>query len=509
MKLGFQAWTIPIIFGAVVTSTPVLAQPAPPPTADDDELEVPAVPETGVATPAPRGTVLSPAPTETPAASPAPAPAASPPASTAARDQKRAPAAAQGLAPSAPGTAAFASTNLEKVAYGRPVPRELTLSGYIQAQYEHNDISEDQLQQGETPLNLDRFVVRRARLRLDRGWDYAAATLELDANTVRGPSVGIRRAEASLLYRGSKPDDAAPFAQLSVGVTDLPFGFELAESSRVRPFMERSLASSALFPSEADVGAKLSGAVAFVRYGLMISNGEPLDDHGFPNDPNAAKDLTGRLGVDLDLGESVQVAGGTSFAVGKGFHAGSAATKDGVAWRDNDEDRVADADQNEIVGVPGSAETKSESFERWVFGLDLGTRLRTSLGASRLYGELYVASNYDRGFLHADPLASGGDVREAGAYAAIVQDVTEYAQAGFRLSVYDPNADLLEERASRLVPKVQTITTYSLMVAGVFTDRARLSFQYDFTKDYLARDAVGVPKDAQNNTWTLRLQGEL
>jgi hypothetical protein len=33
--------------------------------------------------------------------------------------------------------------------------------------------------------------------------------------------------------------------------------------------------------------------------------------------------------------------------------------------------------------------------------------------------------------------------------------------------------------------------------------------QYDFVRDYLARDAVGVPTDADNDQWTLRLQVEL
>jgi len=36
-----------------------------------------------------------------------------------------------------------------------------------------------------------------------------------------------------------------------------------------------------------------------------------------------------------------------------------------------------------------------------------------------------------------------------------------------------------------------------------------LVFQYDFIHDALARDEAGVPTDKKNNTWTLRLQGEL
>ncbi|HWZ88835.1 MAG TPA: hypothetical protein VNW92_08290, partial [Polyangiaceae bacterium] len=165
------------------------------------------------------------------------------------------------------------STNLEKSATSRPVPTGLRIGGYVQTQFESNQLSENQLQQGGVPLNQDRFTLRRGRLRLDRGWEYANATLELDANTTRGMSVGIRRAEGSVLYRGDNGEALPPLVMLSLGVTDIPFGFELLESSRVRPFMERSLGSLALFPTEMDIGAKLSGAVSFLRYAFAITNG--------------------------------------------------------------------------------------------------------------------------------------------------------------------------------------------------------------------------------------------
>src|SRR5213075_273634 len=114
--------------------------------------------------------------------------------------------------------------NLERKAYTRPIPTGLKIGGYVQAQYQHNAISEDQLQQGGAPLNQNEFLLRRARLRLDRGWDFASATLELDANTVRGPRVGVRRAEGSVFYRGSNGPELPPLVMLSVGVLDIPFG---------------------------------------------------------------------------------------------------------------------------------------------------------------------------------------------------------------------------------------------------------------------------------------------
>lgn len=481
---------------SLLTSTALLwsvwasaQQPAPDPaTVDDEDLEVPASavrPET--------------APAAVPGPGPAPtAQAKAVPARRATRSDARA------LQPSPERDEPI---HLESRAHARLVPTGLTISGYLQAQYQRSAVSEDQLQQGGTPLNQNEFVVRRARLRVDRGWEYAAATLELDAHTAGGPNVGVRRAEGLLFYRASQPADRPPLIVLSAGLLDLPFGYELLESARVRWFMERSLGSRALFPTEMDAGVKLSGAAAFLRYAVAVSNGEPVDEHGFPHDPNNNKEVTGRFGAEGALGNRLELSGGTSFAVGKGFHSGQDATKSAVVWRDLNEDGAHQS--NEFFGVPGSAATPSENFKRWAIGLDLGVTLRTPLGSSRLYGEAFVASNYDRGFAPSDPVLTSLDARQAGGYVALTQELTRYGVAGFRASIYDPNSDLIEVRADRTLPKTQIVKTFSPLLGFVLPERARLLLQYDFVRDYLARDAVGVPTDADNDQLTLRLQVEL
>lgn len=397
--------------------------------------------------------------------------------------------------------------NLERRAYTRPIPDGLKIGGYVQAQLQQNAISEDQLQQSGAPLNQNEFLVRRARLRLDRGWDFASATLELDANTVRGPKVGVRRAEASLFYRGQNSRDLPPLLVLSVGVLDIPFGFELAESARVRWFMERSLGSGALFPTEMDAGAKLSGAASFLRYAVAVSNGEPVDESALPRDPNSNKEVTGRFGAEVSVTDKVDLSGGTSFAVGKGFHPGEPGTKSRLIWNDVNQDGIAQ--QGEVVGIPGNAATPSKNFRRWTIGLDFQAGLQTSLGRTRLAAEAFVASNYDRGFAPSDPVQTTLDARQAGGYVALTQELTRYGVVGFRAAIYDPNADVLETRAAKTLPKTQTVKTFSPLAGLVLPNRARLLLQYDFVRDYLARDPVGVPTDAKNDQWTVRLQVEL
>ena len=507
-------------------SLPILAQGAPPPAASDsDDLEVPASPVT-----VPRAADAKPLPASAPAPTQpvaAPPPQAQPAASASDSDLRRelaelrarlsaveqrpvtpvavTPAAAS--AKPADGEPAKA-ISLEASATSRPVPLGLRIGGYLQAQFETNQMSTDQLQAGGSPYNQDRFTLRRARLRLDRGWQYANATLELDANTTRGMNVGIRRAEGSVLYRGDNAENLPPLVMLSFGVTDLPFGFELLESSRVRPFMERSLGSSALFPTEMDVGVKLSGAVSFLRYAVAISNGEPVDTlNRYPRDPNAAKDFSGRVGIETQPLKSLAISGGTSFYQGKGFHPGIDATKPSFTWLDVNEDRQIQA--SELQAVPGAVAQPSLNFKRWAYALDVGFSLRTKFGATRLVAEGFVASNLDRGYLIANPGLGQNDVRESGGYVALIQDVTRFGQVGFRAAYYDPNSDFFDNRRGRQVPTSLAVTTLSPMVAVHLPESARLSLQYDIVRDSLAKDDRGVPTDAKNNQLTLRLQVEL
>ena len=515
---------LPFAVAATVTwSLPVLAQGAPPPAASDsDDLEVPANPVT-----VPGAAASKPRPESSPQTAKPAAPPESAKAAASADDSELrrelselrlrldemersrvAPTPESTPKDQPAGDELLDEASQEPGATSRAVPKGLHIDGFLQGQFESNQVSQDQLAPGGAPLNFDRFTLRRGRLRFDHGWEYANATLELEANTTRGVSVGIRRAEASLLYRGKNGNDLPPLAMLTFGVTDIPFGFELQESARVRPFMERSLGSSALFPTEMDVGMKVSGAVSFLRYAFAVTNGEPVDNLvRYPRDPNAAKDFSGRVGVETRPLPALSVSGGTSFYQGKGFHAGTDATKPSLVWLDANEDRVVQP--GELVASAGTASVASMNFNRWAYGLDLELKLRTKFGTTRLLAEGFLASNLDRAYLIADPGLGNNEIREAGGHVALLQDVTRWGQVGFRASYYDPNSDFFNDVRGRQVPTSIAVTTLSPMVALILPGRARLSFQYDFVSDSLAKDSQGVPTDAKNNQLTLRLQVEL
>jgi hypothetical protein len=386
----------------------------------------------------------------------------------------------------------------------------IDISGYIQGEYQSHQDSEDQLRQGGSLLNQNRFLVRRGRFVLKRAWQYSSLEAELDGNTTSGPSFGFYRAEAAVFYRGNNEKSLPPVAQLTVGMMRTPFGFELPQPAGERWFMERTQLSRALWPTEIDVGARLSGAVSAFRYALAITNGEPLGEKsGFQlQDPNANKDVTLNVGAKASPLENLEISGGVSAVTGKGFHAGTGVTKGTVGWRDiNDNGNI---DSGELVGAAAQAETPSKSFDRFAIGADLEIGFKTALGASLLYGEVIAAKNMDRGFFVADPVvAPQVDLRELGFYVGFLQPITEYAMLGFRAEYYDPNADSSEPRSGRIVPLKNTVRVFSPMAGLVLPKRARLLFQYDLIRDHLGRDAQGVPADLKNDAWTLRLQVHL
>jgi hypothetical protein len=386
-------------------------------------------------------------------------------------------------------------------------PEGLSVGGYLQAQLETHQDSTDQLAQGGALLNKDRFSIRRARVSLTGEWEYAALALEVDANTTNGPQVDLRKAEASLQYR---PDRSRPpVIMATLGQFDTPFGYELVESPRTRWFLERSTLSRAFWPGEPDLGVRFAGALGFFRWTIAGINGEPLGE-STPyslQDPNAAKDVVFRLGVDVPVRDEFQIAGGISAIRGKGFHPGTDATKSSLTWVDVNGDGLIQP--TELQPITGRAATPSQNFDRWAVGADLRMNFRSFLGVTKVYGEFVVASNMDRALYPADPVTTGVDQRELGFYAGILQDITPYGVIGFRYDMYDPNSDAFDKRAGRLLPFSEVVTTYSPLIGVAIPDRARLLVEYDIIKDAFARDATGVPADLKNNTWTLRLQVQL
>jgi len=385
----------------------------------------------------------------------------------------------------------------------------VTLTGFLQMDWnawKQSSVEEVNPSTGQ-PLNDQRFLLRRARVRTQIDYSMIEGAIEFDGNTVNGYQARIIGAEVSLVWRN--PDaPTVPYLQLTMGSFKTPYGFEVIQSDRERLFMERSNLERALFPGEYDLGIRLSGGWRFLRYAIAGMNGDPIGEKLFPGrDPNQSKDLVGRIGVDTTFGKRLGVAAGFSADYGNGFHKGIPASKDTLTWRDTDEDGVVQL--SELSVINGQTGLPSKNFRRWAVGGDLLLALALpKLGVLTVYGELTYATNLDRATLVADPVAAGRTLRELGWYVALTQELTPYGMIGVRYDRYDPDRDANDLRGGVQVPRDQSYSTLSGAVAVRYPGYGRLSVEYQHNTNSLGRTMSGLPTTLADDAFILRGQVE-
>ncbi|SMO34272.1 porin [Solitalea koreensis] len=136
-----------------------------------------------------------------------------------------------------------------------PVPikdttRTLLLTGYIQTQYQHADSAGiPSYDGGDFTSNLDsRFAIRRARIQADYTRKFITGTIQFDL-----VPTSVRITDAYLQFS----DPKFQTFNLGMGLTNVPFGYEVLASSYSLESIERSRLIQTLFPDEKDLGAHL------------------------------------------------------------------------------------------------------------------------------------------------------------------------------------------------------------------------------------------------------------
>ena len=184
------------------------------------------------------------------------------------------------------GTVKSTQTDVKKL-------QKLTLSGYAQLRYQHNQNSES------GTAVTDDFYLRRARLKLTaKPSNEVAAVVSFDG------AKGFELKDAFVTYiPGGAPERTPSF---SLGQMNLPFGREVPASSSVRACPERALFARILFPGERDLGFKVTTAAGqSYQLELGVYNGAGINKR----DADDGKDLCGRLSASLLPALDVGVSG--------------------------------------------------------------------------------------------------------------------------------------------------------------------------------------------------------
>jgi hypothetical protein len=381
----------------------------------------------------------------------------------------------------------------------------LSVSGFAQVDVmPYAQASIDELDPStRTPLNETALVLRRAHLALAaRKWLFSTQA-EVEATSVGG--FGVRLYSAEVAARWPLEGDV-PLVQLSLGLLVIPFGREVQQGALRRAFLERATWARALFPGSHDLGVMLSGGWRFVRYQLAVMNGEPGGTTAFPGqDPNAAKDVVGRLGAVVAPASWLRMEAGASGLWGTGFHPGAPGTKDTLVWRDANEDGQVQLTELQVVG--GLPATASQNFERFAVGADLHLTVEVPrLGDLDLVGEVAWGKNLDRGLFVADPVGLGRDVRELGWTVSLLQQLPWGFGLGGRLDVYRPDADASDPQGARLVPVDPSLTTWAVLASWHWERTVRVRTEYQHQTNALGRGLGGAPTTLGADTLTVRAE---
>lgn len=360
------------------------------------------------------------------------------------------------------------TTDLDKL-------KKIKFSGYVQARVENGEASSDTVKVTGSPYavtttNLNRFYIRRARLKLtyDTG-ALSQAVIYLDGGTDR--TVRLLEAYVTLLDPWTPRHDH----QVTIGQFNVPFGFEIERSSSVRELPERSRAENVLFSGERDRGAKLvSQWTPQLQTTVGLFNGGGINNADFPNiDPTRGKDFAGRARWSQGV---FDVAG--SYYFGRNLVP--------------------------LTGADVVTEKKRVGFDAQAF-YSLPT-----LGGGTLRGEWYVAheANTDSAKALIVAPTTGNPVRllkggadpghlatdASGGYLMWVQNAGDRAQAVVRWDSWDPNVDRDHDQYSR----------WNLGANWFYDGFTRVTLAYDAIRTETKAGSRWI--DPKDNLWTLQVQ---
>lgn len=349
--------------------------------------------------------------------------------------------------------------------------RRFSLSGYVQPQFvwqSFNEAGSPNVTNGRLPegigansviaradgstTNTDFFRLRRARLKAAyMPTDYARLVVELDANLSGGSNPGSGNIARQVEAIGIAHWDTETETEFGLGIFKVPIGFEVLQSHVDRPFVERSWGTLNMFPSDFDTGARAYTTFfeKKLAFQLAVVNGAMLGEKSFTllPDMNRTKDFVGRFNYNLG-----------PFDFGAAGYYGRGQLVDGTALR-------------------------YKQYPRYAGELEVAIHktFLPELGGTRLFAEVVIAQNMDRGLRYSFALPSmpanvNDKVRdhdELSYFIRVEQDITEWVTLAARFDSYTPDS----------AQKDDTRDTYA--VAGVvhFTKGLQLNTEFDYAFD--------------------------
>lgn len=393
--------------------------------------------------------------------------------------------------------------NVNKISNEINIIKKLKISGYLQTQYQYCETAGAQsfaggdFISGTSKLN-SRFMIRRGRIKFTYQDENFLFSLQPDVN-----EKGITMRETYVRVY----DPWLKIASITAGLLQVPFGFELTQSSSVRETPERARYNQILFPGERDLGVFLSISVPEssmfngLKLETSIMNGAASISPEFDNN----KDFNERLSYQkVNKTESFVFGLGISNYHG-GYRIGSVKDFKFTSLPNGDKGYVVSSDTSNF----------NRKAVRNYHGVDVQISVKIpTIGLATIRAE-YIegeqpGNNQNSKSIGFAPTSSIFHRHFNGTYLYFIQDIGQSPfQAVAKYDFYDPNTEISKNE----IGKAGTLTNtgdikYSTFGFGVnysMNHHVKLSVYYDIVKNE-STALLGYQNDIADNVTTVRLQ---
>lgn len=375
--------------------------------------------------------------------------------------------------------------------------KKITLSGYVQAQYQYGE-EDASLKVGGENANKEesfsRIGIRRGFLKVSYQEGIASGVLQLGI-TEKGVSVKDAYLKIKEPWTG--------YASLQAGLFFRPFGYEIGYSSSKRESPERSTIIQTLFPDERDMGAMLTlqtptdskinfPAQFTLQAGLFAGN-------GLHAETDNRRDFIGHLSAQKKINKNIHIGLGVSYYNGSVYQGSSKVyTMHGDAF-------VAD----------DNAENVGEYAKREYVGADVQFGWKKSWGDTQLNIEYLQGRQPGSQTSSKSPAAATLPTTDTyirscrGGYAMLVQGLGKLPlKAALKYDFYDPNTDLKKDEIGLNGSGSADITqdTYGAGCIWDINTALQLTGWYEWCVNEKTANLAEYECDRKDNRFTLRLQ---
>ena len=381
--------------------------------------------------------------------------------------------------------------------------KRLKITGYLQSQYQYIQTAGAQSFAGGDFINgtnkiYSRFMLRRGRVKFTYEVDNVQFVLQPDLT------------EKGIFLRETYIKVSDPWlnvASLVSGLIQVPFGFELVQSSSVRETPERARFNQILFPVERDLGAfiNLQLPKSSFLHGLKFDFGVMNGSAGVASEFDSHKDYVERISyTKTNLDETYSLNIGISNYHG-GYRVGNVKDYNFTTLPSGDVgfDFAADtANYNRVAKRNYRGADIQYSVDLPVLGI-------TTLRAEYIEGEQPGTSSSSRS-LGSVPSSAIYHRRFNGAYFYFIQNIgNSHFQVVAKYDWYDPNTQISGEAIGKSGTNTKSgdirYDTWGFGVNYRLNTHVKLCCYYDIVKNEKT-SLAGYESDIEDNVTTIRLQ---